>query len=165
LLTQMATFDKLLEAKALIPVVFRLPRGQFYERKIYAYPTCLEWMRNDVPKMTTGRVASAFTPKEQLIERLRQWISGDPMAYGRMFHDMDPKSDGVWEFKTADLRIFGWMYRPREFVAVCGGYTDDYKEPTKIKNYADERREVVRVRDALPLDGKKYTEGGFDELV
>jgi hypothetical protein len=161
----MATFDKLLKANVLVRVTFRLPRGQFHERKIYAYPGCLEWMRNEIPKMVTGRVASDFTPKEQLIERLRQWMSGDPMAYGRMFRDMEPKIDEVWEIKTADLRIFGWMYRPREFIAVRAGYADDYKEPTKIKNYADERREVVKARDTLPLDGDKYTEGNFDELV
>jgi hypothetical protein len=161
----MATFDKLVEAGALVRVMFRLPRGQFHERKIYAYPECLEWMRNEVPTMVTGRIASAFTPKEQLIERLRQWKVGDPMVYGPMFHDMDPSSDGVWEIKTADLRIFGWMYRPRQFIAFRGGYADHYKEPTKIKIYADERRDVVKARDALPLDGKKYAEGDFDELV
>jgi hypothetical protein len=161
----MTTFDKLVEANVLVRVIFRLPRGQFHERKIYASPECLQWMRNEVPKMVTGRVASDFTPKEQLVERLRQWMSGDPMAYGRMFRDMEPKSDGVWELKTADLRIFGWMYRTREFIAVRGGYTDDYKEPSKTKNYADERNEVVRARNALPLDGKKYMEGEFDELV
>jgi hypothetical protein len=122
-------------------------------------------MRNEVPKMVTGRMASALTPKEQLLERLRQWMAGHPMTYGPMFHDMDPKSDGVWEIKTADLRLFGWMYRPREFIAVCGGYTDHYKEPTKIKNYADDRRTVVLARNALPLDGEKYAKGGFDGLV
>jgi hypothetical protein len=160
----MATFDRLLEDKTLVRVTIPLPRGQFHERKLFAYPDCLEWMRKEVPKMVTGRVASSFTPKEQLIERLRQWMSGDPMAYGRMFHDMEPKGDEVWEIKTADLRIFGWIYLPREFIAVRAGYADDYKEPTKIKNYADERREVVKARDALPLDGEKYTAGDFDEL-
>jgi hypothetical protein len=82
-----------------------------------------------------------------------------------MFHDMDPRTDEVWEMKTADLRIFGWMYRQREFIAVSGGYTDDYKEPTKIKTYADDRRQVILARDALPLDGDKFAKGNFDELV
>jgi hypothetical protein len=150
----MTTFDKILDEKKLIRVKLPLPRRQFHERRLYAFPACLEWMRIQVPKMVTGRIASPFTPREQLIERLRQWMAGDPMDYGRMFHDMDPRSDEVWEMKTHDLRIFGWIYQPREFIAVCGGYADDFKEPTKIKNYADERREVVKARDALPLEGK-----------
>jgi hypothetical protein len=161
----MTTFDRLILDRMLIRVTRHLPRGQFHERKFYAYPECLEWMRNEVPQMVTGRIKSDFTPYEQLMERLRQWMAGDPMAYGPMFHDMEPATDEVWELKTADLRIFGWMYQPREFIAVRGGFADDYKEPTKTKNYADERREVIRARDALPLDGAKFVRGDFDELV
>ncbi len=163
----MATFSKLLEDRVLIRVTVPLGRNQFHERKIYTFPDCLEWMRNDVPAMVTGRIGSAFTPHEQLIERLRQWMAGDPMAYGPMFRDMKhPKDiDGVWELKTADLRIFGWMYRPKEFIAVRGGYADDYKEPTKTKNYADDKRAVARARDSLLLDGDKYAMGEFDDLI
>jgi hypothetical protein len=163
----MATFDTLIETKVLIRVTVPLGRDQFHERKIYALPDCLDWMRNEVPKMKTGRISSAFSPQEQLIERLRQWMSGDPMIYGPMFRDIEhPKDlDGIWELKTADLRIFGWMYRPKEFIAVRGGYTDDYKEPTKIKSYADDKREVARARGLLPLDGDKYVSGDFNDLV
>jgi hypothetical protein len=161
----MATFDTLLDQKKLIRVTRPLPRGQFHDRKFYAFPDCLEWMRVDVPKMVAGREQSAFTPYEQLMERLRQWMAGDPMRYGPWFHDMDPQEDAVWELKTTDLRIFGWMYQPCSFIAVRGGYADDYKEPTKTKNYADDRREVVKARDALPLDGEKFAKGDFDELV
>ncbi len=82
-----------------------------------------------------------------------------------MFHDMEPSTDEVWEMKTADLRLFGWMYQRRKFIVVRGGYADDYKEPTKTRTYADERREVVRARDALPLDDPKLVRGKFDELV
>lgn len=116
-------------------------------------------------QMVTGRVQSDFAPKEQLITRLLQWITGKPMAYGRMFQDMQPRSDEVWELKTADLRIFGWMYRPRKFIAVRGGYADDYKEPTKNKNYGDDRNEVLKAREALPLDGNKFATGAYHELV
>jgi hypothetical protein len=161
----MATFDKLLEVRTLIRVTLQLGRGQFHERKLYAFPQCLEWMRNDVPKLVTGRVASAFTPHEQLIVRLRQWMAGDPMAYGRMFRDMEPRSDAVWELKTADLRLFGWMHQPRELILVCGGYADDYKEPTKKRTYAEDRRKVVSARETLDLDGNKYVVGDFDSLV
>ena len=82
-----------------------------------------------------------------------------------MFHDMEPGTDGVWELKTADLRLFGWMYQPREFISVCGGYADDYKEPTKTKDYADDRRTVIAARDVIPLDGPKFVTGDFDDLV
>jgi hypothetical protein len=161
----MATFDTLIKERKLIRVTVPLGRNQFHDRKFFACPDCLDWIRNEVPRMVTGRINSAFTPKEQLVERLRQWMAGEPMRYDRWFHDMDPKTDDVWELKTADLRIFGWIYRPREFIAACGGYTDDYKEPTKTKTYADEVRKVVAIRNALPLDGNKFATGGFNGLV
>jgi hypothetical protein len=142
----MAAFDKLLEQGQIVRVTLRLGRGQFNDRELYAYPECLAWMKVEVPKMVTGRVQSAFAPKEQLITRLLQWITGR-------------------ELKTPDLRIFGWMYRPRKFIAVCGGYADDYKEPTKIKNYGDDRDAVVKARDELPLDGNKFVTGEYDDLV
>jgi hypothetical protein len=161
----MATLPTLLDEKKLIRVTVRLGRGQFHDRNLYAFPECVEWMRKEVPQMVTGREQSAFTPLEQLHERLRQWMAGDPMKYGPWFHDMHPRTDDVWELKTADLRIFGWMYRPLHFIAARGGYADDYKEPTKTKTYAAEVREVVKMRDALPLDGDKYVKGDFDDLV
>jgi hypothetical protein len=161
----MASFDKILEEGRIIRVKLRLGRGQFDERKLYAYPECLEWMRVEVPKMVSGRLKADLTPALQLTTRLLQWITGKPMAYGRMFQDMLPQSDEVWELKTPDLRIFGWMYRPREFVAVRGGYADDYKEPTKTKYYGDDRKAVVDARNALPLDGPKFVTGEYDALV
>jgi hypothetical protein len=165
LLKAMPTFDTLVQQGTIIRVRLRLGRGQFDERELYALPDCLKWMKTEVPSMVTGRVQSHFTPSEQLITRLLQWITGKPMAYGRMFQDMLPKSDEVWELKTADLRIFGWMYRSRKLIAVCGGYADHYKEPTKTKYYADDRQTVVDARNALPLDGNKFVTGAFDDLV
>jgi hypothetical protein len=161
----MATLDSLVGKRALIRIAVPLQRGQFHERKIYAYSQAVEWMRNEVPKMVTGRLEAAQTPAEQLHSVLRQWMSGDPMRYGPMFSDMRPASDHVWEMKTPDLRIFGWIYKPKEFIAVFGDYADDYKEPTKKKLYAEARNEVVKARDALPLDGNKFAKGDFDDLV
>ena len=162
----MATFEKILEGKILVPVRIRLGRGQFYERKLHAYPECLKWMREEVPKLVSGRKNSAATPAEQLIERLRQWLSGEEMKKGPMFKEMEfPKDNDVWELKTDDLRIFGWMYRPKHFIAVRCRYADHYKEPTKIRNYADDVRTVIAARDALALDGDKLVKGTFNELV
>jgi len=161
----MPTFDKLLEDKVIIRVTVPLRRGEFHERKFYAFPLCLDWMRKDVPNMTTGRCQSPLSPKEQLEQRLRQWMSGATIVHERMFNDMLPHDKHVWEMKTADLRLFGWVYQPKAFIALCGGYADDYKEPTKTKNYADDVKAVVAARHLLPLDGPKFATGDFDELV
>jgi hypothetical protein len=166
MLTQMATFEKVIEDKLIIPVVVGLPRRQFYDRCLYAFPDCFEWMKEMVPTLKTGRRQSAFTPAEQLILRLQQWLSGQPLKKGPMFKEMEyPKDNDVWSLKTDDLRLWGWMYRPKKLIIASCGYADDYKEPTKTKNYADDVRAVMQARDALPLDWPKLVRGKFDELV
>jgi hypothetical protein len=162
----MATFEKILEDRILLPVKVRLGRGQFYDRKMYAYPGSLKWMREIVPTLVSGRLNSAQTPAQQLILRLQQWLSGAPINKGPMFQEMKyPKDNDVWELKTDDLRLFGWMHQPKIFIVAAHGYTDDYKDPTKIKDYADDVRAVMRSRDAFPLDHPKFVKGDFYDLV
>ena len=166
MLTPMATFEKIIKDRLLIPVVVRLPSGKFYDRYLYAYPDSLKWMKETVPTLQTGRIKSAQTPAEQLIMRLQQWLSGDPIKCGPMFKEMShPKNNDVWELKTDDLRMFGWMYQRKKLIIAAHGYADHYKEPTKTKNYADDVRAVMQARDALPLDGPKLVRGNFDDLI
>lgn len=162
----MSTFEKIIADKLLIPVVVKLPRGKFYERYLYAFPESLKWMKEEVPKLQTGRLQSAQTPAEQLIMRLQQWLSGASINKGPMFQEMKyPEHNDVWELKTDDLRLFGWMYQPKKFIIASHGYADHYKEPTKTKNYADDVRAVMKARDELPLDGPKFVKGDFNELI
>jgi hypothetical protein len=96
---------------------------------------------------------------------LSKWIAGAPMRYGRMFQDLMPSRHEVWEMKTADLRVFGWVYRPRVFIAALLDYADWYKPPTQIKSYNEARDRVVALRDALDLDEPKFATGTYDALV
>ncbi|MDO8421743.1 MAG: hypothetical protein Q7S99_06250 [Parvibaculum sp.] len=135
------------------------------ERAIYGLEGFVNWMINEVPEYVQGRKDAADTPQEQLDAILFKWISGGEMKYDRMFKDLMPASDEVWELKTVDLRIFGWMYQPRVFIAVVGGYTDDYKFPNPKKSYETARNMVVAARNSLNLDEPKYVSGVFDALV
>ena len=161
----MATLNKLVSDGKLVRVTVPLNRGESHERLIYGLPEAIRWMRDDVPKMSVGRLQSPQTPAEQLDSMLRRWTAGHPIAYGRHLYDLMPGEDETWELKTADLRIFGWIYRPRIFIAACGGYADLYKGPTKQLNYEDDRRIILKERETLDLDGEKFARGTYDELV
>jgi len=160
----MATLSTLVQESRLFRVTIKLKPGQFDDRLLYAFPECLEWMRTEVPKMKTGVIKSDFTPRDQLGVRLTEWITGKQMVETRMFRHMKPLTDDVIELKTDDLRIFGWLYQAGKFIAVRGGYTDDYKGQNKKKNYEDEVKAVVEARDALPLDGEKIWRGDFNDI-
>ena len=149
----------------LIPLTVRLQRHEFAERQIWAVPDFITWIENDLPLLQTGRLNSDLTPQEQFFDILRKWVTGREMRYGRMFKDLMPANDQVWEMKTADLRLFGWLYRPRQFIVVTPGYADDFKGRNPRRSYADAKRTVLQRRNAMDLDEPKFEGGNYHDLV
>jgi hypothetical protein len=122
-------------------------------------------LQTDFPAWRTGNLQSAQTPQEQLGVILAKWISGSPIPYLRGFSDLMPRSSEVWELKTADLRIFGWLYRPRVFIAVSLEFADWYKGRSPKRTYENARDEVIRERELIDLDMPKFATGTYDDLV
>jgi hypothetical protein len=150
---------------ALHKIEVPLDRGEQPERLIYGFPEFTRWITEDLPSLETGRLKAADKPREQLDNVLYRWIAGKDVAYGKMFKDLMPGREEVWEMKTADLRVFGWMYRPRIFIAVFGDYADSYKGRNPSANYTTARNWVKTARDSLDIDRPKFATGSFDDLV
>jgi hypothetical protein len=161
----MATIDTLVASGGLIDIKVPLERGELPHRLVYGYPDFRDWLENEVPKMTCGRLNADEPPCIQVDNRLHQWISGKRIVYSTHFKDLSPLKDEVWELKTADTRVFGWMHRPCVFIAVFGDAADLYKYPTRRKSYEDARAKVISARDRINLDHPKLTGGTFDDLV
>jgi len=87
------------------------------------------------------------------------------MVWEQHFKDLMPMGTEAWEMKTADLRLFGWMYRPRVFIASSLGYADDYKGYKPKRSYNDAVQHIMTNRNALDLDLPKFTPGVYDALV
>lgn len=153
------------DAGPLTKISIPLGQGVLSQRSFYAFESVVTWMANEVPKMVCGRLNAPQSPAEQLDDILFRWIAGKEIRYSRMFQDLMPAHDEVWEHKRADLRIFGWMYKPRVFIAVRGVYADDLKGPNPTESYEDAKALVIRTRNELDLDEPKYTGGEFDALV
>jgi hypothetical protein len=139
--------------------------SELSQGSIYAYPDFVHWLRDDLPKLEIGRLQATETPQEQIDYMMYRWIAGKRIIYNRMFKDLMPIQDEVWEMKTADIRVFGWMYRPCIFIAVFGDYADLYKGRSATASYEGAKRRVVRERDRLDLDEPKFTSGVFDDLI
>jgi hypothetical protein len=160
----MATIDTLLSRQALVRILVPTD-GEPRLREVYGLPEFQTWLAVDLPQLVQGRLQAPDPPQEQVDDILYRWITGKRFLYTRQFQDLMPTSDEVWEMKTADIRIFGWMYRPRMFIAVFGDYADLYKGRARQRSYEDAKRKVKRARAALDLDPPKFTGGTFDELV
>jgi hypothetical protein len=125
-------------------------------------------MQNDLPTLQTGILKADQNPAAQVDSLLYRWITGKRIIYSKQFQDLVPGKDEVWEMKTADIRIFGWMYQPYNFIAVFGDYADHYKRHkgrSPIRSYDDAKQRVINKRSRLDLDEPKYVTGTFDELV
>ncbi len=165
-LTYMATLASLTASGALVKIEVPLGLGDCQKRQIYGFPSFRDWLDSELPGMVPGRLKSVDPPKEQVDWLLYKWITGGRILYGRQFQDLMPDEDEVWEMKTADTRIFGWIYRPLIFIALFGDYADLYKPPTKLRSYKTARQRVMTARDNLKLDEPKFSSGSnFDELV
>jgi len=160
----MATLDTLLSCQALVRILVPTD-GAPRLRWIYGFPSFQNWLMHDLPKLEPGRLKAEDPPNEQVDNILYRWITGKEIRYTRQFQDLMPKLDEVWEMKTADIRIFGWMYQPLKFIALFGDYADLYKGTNASRSYHDALRRVKRERDELDLDPPKFATGTFDELV
>lgn len=160
----MATLSTLSGANGpLTDLTVPLERHDVQQRWIYAFPEVIEWLQNELPGWNTGRLNAIDTPQEQVDNVIYKWIVGRRFIYNRMFKDLMPGSDEVWEMKTADVRIFGWLCKPKKFIAVLPGYSDHFHDRPQL--YEDARQLVIRRRDALNLDEPKIARGTFDALV
>ncbi len=161
----MATIHRLLAEKQLFDITVPLGRREFQSRRIYALLTFVDWKDNELPRLQPGRLRATETPEEQFDNILFKWISGKEIRYGTMFKDLSPIGDEVWELKTVDLRIFGWMFQKDTFVAVFGDYADNYKPPNLRSSYSVAMAKVVGARKKLDLDEPKFITGVYDDIV
>lgn len=161
----MATLATLLATRQLIELEPDLdPGGQQY-RFLYFVPEFEEFL-DRVPGFTSAWNLDQ-TPAEQFDDLLAEFLGTEPLATGWRFGPLRPSRDGawpgVWELKTADLRIFGWFAAQNYFIAVAGEETWKVKQH---KLYPAFREAVVMRRNALPLDEPKYITGrNYSDVV
>jgi hypothetical protein len=120
----MATLHNLVAAGTLVSITVPLDSGELPERSIYGFPEFQHWLSHDLPNLEPGRLRASESPQEQLDSMMYRWIAGKRIVYDRMFKNLMPIQDEIWEMKTADIRVFGWIYRPLIFIAVFDDYTD-----------------------------------------
>lgn len=98
------------------------------------------------------------TPLEQFEQIIYEFAAGKPLAYSVDRRKLDPLEQDVWELKTPDVRIFGWVARKAHFIIVDGEPKD---KVSRYKLYAPYVRAVVTFRGQLDLDPPKAV-GGMD---
>ncbi len=157
----MATLLHLASQGKLVKLDPMLQQRVQEERVIYMSLALLDWMDKSLPKLLS-QWNIEISPQEQLAAFVEIFASGKVLNYRHQFWPLNNLGSGVWELKTADLRVFGWFPSPDCFIAHRADSTERIK---RHKLYAGYVGEVVRFRDQLELDGPKFIEGEDPRVV
>jgi hypothetical protein len=101
-------------------------------------------------------------PTQQLDALVEVFCSGETLTFGPQFKPLTHIKDGIWELKTADLRIFGWFCKKDHFIAGTMDLAFNVKKHDLYGGYAGE---VERFRDQLDLNEPKFIPGEDPNVV
>jgi hypothetical protein len=152
----MATPLELDRRSALFKLDPDLAPGIEEVRQIFVAPRLKAWIENDLPMLE-----STWKIELSLQEQLQAFIEevfcpGESLTYNWQFKPLTHIHDGIWELKTADLRIFGWFFVRDCFIGSAANQTDTIKRLHLYRAYAEE---AVRLRNSLDLDNPKFVPG------
>lgn len=152
----MATLEELEADRSLVRIDVPLDGGEQVWRRLYGTPDFVKWLDDELPKLVTTVVGGSFSPSEQLDARFHEYIIGDTIQDDRRFKGLSSTPEHhVWEFKTLDLRVFGWVPSRDCFICTFG----DMKDRIELLNaYGRYIAQTVYVRDNLPLDHPRFVE-------
>ena len=80
--------------------------------------------------------------------------SGETLTYDWQFKPLNYVQDGIWELKTANLRIFGWFPKKDCFLGVIANTKAQILEHKLVTPYANV--EVAPFRNKLDPHEPKY---------
>lgn len=151
----MATLVELANAGFLHKYDPELAANLQEDRMLYASERLRDYLHDTLPRLGSSWNIET-SPLEQFDALMEVYTSGDVLTYGHTLNPLRHVADGVWELKTADLRIFGWFPVMDVFVGVVADLAQRVKEHHLYNGYAGD---VVRFRDALDLDEPKFIAG------
>lgn len=158
----MATVNELCETGDLIKIGGGLDADEQPERLLFAFPHVIEWLDTVLPDLEPAFHEGKLDPIDQADDLMHDFVSGADFSFYEKSHSMEPREPGVWELKTADLRIFGWFASKSVFIVAA---IDTAFRCKQHGLYAGYRNEVVWRRGQLNLDEPKFIQGEYEDVL
>jgi hypothetical protein len=153
----MATLPKLCEEGGLVALDPGLGPDELPTRRLYGTPAFVEWLDNILPVISADSAEADLSAMEQVAALFHEYLIGAKFSDDRRFKKLNSTpSHHVWEFKTDDVRIFGWIPEKDVFVCCFGDSKDAIETFRKYGRYIAQTKYV---RDHLDLDEPKHLEG------
>lgn len=160
----MATIAELVERGALVVLDVPLDQGEQSWRRIYGLPDFITWLDEVLPALETTVVGGDSRPDEQVDAVFHEYVVGDPLHLDRRFKRLNYTPDlSVWEFKTPDIRIFGWVPERDVFICAYG----DLKDTIEVRRSYDRYIAMTSyARQQIDLDEPKaITSREYDDVL
>ncbi|WP_068489887.1 hypothetical protein [Paramagnetospirillum marisnigri] len=88
----------------------------------------MKWFRSVVPSLPRDRDVD-LTPKRALDNLFCDFVTGVSLETPKSIREITPHKAGIWEFKTLDLRVFGFFEKIDLFIATHGATYDETHIP------------------------------------
>lgn len=144
----MDTLSDLLADPAILRLEVALGPRDLPVRRLYGTEGFVHWLEERKLMMEPSRLGLEFSVNEQIDNIFYRFISGARLRYRWDFRCLKVEKNPVWEFKTPDIRIFGWFPEKDCFIAVCGGWADHIKDYDLYRGY---RIQIRRLRRDMNL--------------
>lgn len=153
----MATLIELCKSGDLDTIDPGLEADELPWRCLYGTILFLDWLDQELPNLGHNELYSRLSPHEQVVAMLIDYVSGRYFSNDRRFKQLNwtPNYD-IWELKTDEVRIFGWVPQKDAFVCCFG----DSKDTIQMKgSYGGYITQTKYTRDKMNLDEPKYVTG------
>jgi hypothetical protein len=153
----MATLSTLCEDGLLREIDPGLEHDELPTRRLYGTPEFVIWLDKALPNVPADPLQMELSAMEQVFAVFREYLLGEDFCDDRRFKKLSNNPDHhVWEFKTDDIRIFGWVPEKDAFVCCFGDTKNDIET---FKKYGKYIALTKYTRDQLDLSAPKYVEG------
>lgn len=164
----MATLDELTTAGQIKRVANESVLGPSQQafRRVYYSLEVANWIAKALPHIVCdGYVAGAMSPQEQAFGALRDFISGCPPSdFEKPPCRLYPEQLGVWELRTADLRLFG-VFPKRDNYLWISACTKTQAMKNSNQGYANHQSTNLQFVAALNLDTPKMLYGELQDVL
>ncbi|WP_050991441.1 hypothetical protein [Sinorhizobium fredii] len=158
----MATLIELEQNGDIERIDVALDVGEQPWRTLYGTPAFIEWLDNVLPDLQTTVVGGDTTPMEQVDAVFYEYVVGEPLNPDRRFKRLNWTPDlYVWEFKTPDIRILGWIPARDVFICTYGEMKDRlealnlYGRYQALTNFA---RDNLDLNEPKAILSRNYTD-------
>jgi hypothetical protein len=148
----MATLSKLCDDGHLVPLDPGLETDELPTRRLFGTPAFVDWLERALPSLPYDPIHADLNAMEQIAALFHEYLMGANFSSDRRFKKLNPTAHHVWEFKTDDVRIFGWVPEKDAFICCFGDSKDEIETFKKYEKYV---AQTVYVRGKLNLDEPK----------